>query len=295
MQFCITYGLLPIPASQHTLCSYLAHLSNSLSPNSIKGYMNAIRLIHLEGGFQNPLSDNWELNMIHKGIHRLYGSPPKQKLPITVLILLDISRVLTDSPVDRAFWAACLIAFFGFLRKSTLLPSLSDQSSGKFISRYDVINLNLHSYNLQIRHSKTIQFGQRVLTLPYVRCDDHRLCPVRALLTHFGHSKLHGSYPLFDYVVSDTVKQFTHSFFMQKLRKILKQTGNNATDISCHSFRRGGATLAYQVGLSPVDIKLRGDWKSSAYERYLCIAPENAFNSAHSLCIGASRQSFTQV
>lgn len=38
---------------------------------------------------------------------------------------------------------------------------------------------------------------------------------------------------------------------------------------SNHSFRRGGASYALHCGL-PVDlIKLQGDWKSNACERYL--------------------------
>jgi hypothetical protein len=36
-----------------------------------------------------------------------------------------------------------------------------------------------------------------------------------------------------------------------------------------HSFRRGGATFAFQCGASPAQIKEQGDWKSSAYLLYL--------------------------
>ena len=43
---------------------------------------------------------------------------------------------------------------------------------------------------------------------------------------------------------------------MKRLRDLLRRTGNNASDISCHSFRRGGASLAFQVGLSATDSKL---------------------------------------
>ena len=239
LNFCLDYGLQPAPASQSTLCSYVAFLGNNLSPSSIKGYLNAVRLLHLEGGFANPMIENWELNMIQRGILRQKGAPPKQKLPITVPILLDIYNTLSNSPADRAFWAACLIAYYGFLRKSTLLPSSPELIAGKYIARCDVLNLNLSSFLLRIRFSKTNQFGQRVLTLPYVMCGDFRLCPVRALLTHFGASKLSELRPLFNFVEQGLEKFFSHAFFMSQLRVSLRRSGNNAVDISCHSFRWG--------------------------------------------------------
>ena len=58
--FCENYGVSAVPASQETLVAYMAFLARSLSPNSIPGYMNIIRLLHLDSGFVNPLLDNWE-------------------------------------------------------------------------------------------------------------------------------------------------------------------------------------------------------------------------------------------
>jgi hypothetical protein len=196
-------------------------------------------------------------------------------------------RSLSDHPSDLAFRAACLIAFFVFLRKSTLLPAPGELLQGKYIARNDVLNLTLSSFLLRIRFSKTIQFGQRVLSLPYVTCDDSRLCPVRAVLAHIGRSKLLPSRPLFNYVVEGREVQFSNAYFMKRLRDILRCFGHPASEISCHSFRRGGASLAYMVGLTATDIKLRGDWRSNAFERYLCVSQTTALQSAKSLSAGA--------
>jgi hypothetical protein len=49
--------------------------------------------------------------------------PPSKKLPITVEILRSIFANLDlASPCDLSFWAAFVVAFFGFMRKFTLLP-----------------------------------------------------------------------------------------------------------------------------------------------------------------------------
>jgi hypothetical protein len=73
---------------------------------------------------------------------RLMGKPPKQKLPITVPILIDLVKSLSDHPSDLAFRTACLIAFFGFLRKSTLLPASEELVLGKYIARNDIFKFN---------------------------------------------------------------------------------------------------------------------------------------------------------
>jgi hypothetical protein len=281
--FCLKFGLVPIPAFQETLCCYMTFLSHTLTASSIPGYMNVIRIIHLEAGYKNPLDKNWELKLLHRGILRLLGVPPKQKLPISVEILLKMSSSIADHPSDIALWAACLVAFFGFMRKSTLIPSADAWTLGKFISRGDVSCFTLSSFLVTVKNSKTIQFGQRVHTLPFVACPDIRICPVRALLRHLGVSPLPMSAPLFNYVIASGQINFSHTFFVKRLRKCLLDIGENAKDISCHSFRRGGATLAFMAGLSAADIKLRGDWASNAYEKYLFVSNDMAFKSAQAL------------
>jgi hypothetical protein len=273
LKFCLNFGLVPVPALQETLCMYVAFLARTLSSSSIGGYLNVIRMLHLEAGYDNPIAGNWDLSNVQKGVSRLIGRPPKQKLPMTVHMLLDIQGHLSSEfPSERAFWAACLVAFLGFLRKSTLLPSPDVLISGKFIRRADLIGLSLTSFSVEIRHSKTIQFGQRVLTLPFVASPDIRLCPVRAVLTHLGTSKLPSDRPLFNFVSNGVEMNFTHAFFIKRLKQLLTLSGHPAHDVSCHSFRRGGATQAFAAGLSATHVKLRGDWRSNAYERYISVS-----------------------
>ena len=128
-----------------------------------------------------------------------------------------------------------------------------------------------------------------MLTLPYVTCEETRLCPVRALLKHMGTSKLSPAKPLFNYVTSGVEVGFTHAFFVKRLKAGLLSTGHRASEISCHSFRRGGATLGFSIGMSAIDIKLRGDWRSNAYERYLVVSPAENIQSIHALTVAAAR------
>jgi hypothetical protein len=50
LKFCLSYNFVPVPATQDTMSLYMAFLAKTLAASSIPGYMNAIRLLHLEGG-----------------------------------------------------------------------------------------------------------------------------------------------------------------------------------------------------------------------------------------------------
>ena len=58
------FKYVPMPAAQETLVAYVVHLAGRLQPSSIPGYLNVIRLLHLEAGMENSLKENWELLLI---------------------------------------------------------------------------------------------------------------------------------------------------------------------------------------------------------------------------------------
>ena len=59
-------------------------------------------------------------------------------------------------------------------------------------------------------------------------------------MKHLGVSKLAATVPLFDFVQDGVRVSFTHSLFIKRLKTGLLQTGNKASNVSCHSFRRVG-------------------------------------------------------
>ena len=129
------------------------------------------------------MDDNWKLQSLIKGIKKEHGTRVNQKLPITPQILLDIRRKIDLSvPFWISFWSACLVAFYGFLRKSNIFYDSSlPPKSQKHLCRGDFI---WHQDNLiiRIRQSKTIQFRERYLDLPLPSKPEHPLCPVTAVV-----------------------------------------------------------------------------------------------------------------
>ena len=137
------------------------------------------------------------------------------------------------------------------------------------LSRGD-IQFSDQSAILSIKHSKTIQFGDRVLRIPLPEIKGSALCPVSALQKLLTVQKLPQTAPLFSFVKDDgLVCCITHSIFTRMLKRILDSCGLDAKLYSGHSFRRGGASFAFSCGVPATVIKLQGDWKSSAYEAYI--------------------------
>ena len=291
LRFCLYFGLQPVPATKETLLAYLAFLARSLKPSSIPTYLNVIRLMHLEVGLPNPL-DDWEVSIVKKGILRTHGQPPKQKLPITPVVLKAMYNQLNllDS-LDRAFWCACLVGFYGYLRKSTLLPKTATQSTKHHLCCGDISWTDEKCFNVTVRHSKTIQFGQRELTIPMSGDGTSHLCPVKALMHMFDGLPPEPDRALFSYKDNNgVVKALDYGMFVKCLKLTLLKANYNPKDYSGHSLRRGGASFSFSIGLSPLIIKLRGDWKSNAYQKYIFVTDDYNQKAAKALSLAALSQ-----
>jgi len=271
-RFCSIMHISPAPASTDHLCMYAAYLARFLLPQSIFCYLNYIGLLHKSLGLPNPLSDNWTLTSVLKGIRRVYGVPPRPRLPITLTILAQLhSRLNLNCSLHASFWATCLVSFYGLFRKSHLLPDSGNSfDSVKQFTRNDFCRTS-YGFLLTVRWSKTIQLGQRVVYIPLVALTSNPLCPVSAILNAFflTPAALPTSQAFCTQSRSSHVSTFTYKSFMSLLKLFLSQVGLNTSDYGTHSFRRGGASFALEAGIPLDTIALLGDWKSDSLFLYL--------------------------
>jgi len=268
--FCALAGISPVPLSQENACRYIAFLSGKLAFNSLKQYLNVVRILHLEAGHVNPFHNCWHIDMLLKGTKRVLGAAIKQKLPITPQILRRMFKLVNfSSPLDVTFWAACLVAFFSFFRKSNLLAKNMESFNPQLhLCRQDA-SFTQDGVTLAVRWSKTIQYRQRTLHIPLPRVPDSPLCPSQALLLSLRLCNSPRDGPLFTYTASNGWLPLTAQEFQGKLISYLSLLGINPSEYSGHSFRRGGASFALECGLPTEVIKAQGDWSSNAYESYI--------------------------
>jgi len=261
---------MPVPVSQQDLACYVGSLSQRLQYSSLKQYLNVVRILHEEAGLPNPVGQSWFLSSLLRGVKRCNGDPCKPKLPITATILCGIFQTLDFSkPGDIVFWSACLVAFFSFLRKSHLVPTSSHNVPPHVLTRASVTFSEDH-VQLKVEHSKTIQYRERVHVVPMARIPGSFMCPAQGLLMVFRTAPdIPATAPIFTYMGQGKQMVLTYADFHKRLRSSLALCGINPKDYSAHSFRRGGASLALDCDV-PIDlVRMQGDWKSDAYQRYI--------------------------
>ena len=264
MNFCTRYGYPPVPASTTTICRYIAYLSLSHKHSSTKQYLTAIRLLHIDAGLPNPLLC-YRIQQVLKGLKRLKQDVPNHRPIMTTDILIKVHSLLNRCcPVDASFWAACLLAFYGMLRISSLFPP---QPHALTISAARIFSWGVV---VSFSYSKTIQYAERkpYIALPWNT--DSRLCPASALLRAWQLSRaVKKTDPLLPCRQVSSLGSLTRSLFLAKLSAHMESLCLARHGYSGHSFRRGSATHALNCGVPAEIIKAQGDWKSLAYLDYI--------------------------
>ena len=266
IMFCLYFKMKIFPTSANTLCLFAQFLSRTFkSVGAIRNYISGTRLLNILQRHPCPSFSDIDLRLSLKGLNRLKSRAVHQAFPMTPYILsqiynrLDFSRV-----VDTVMWALCTLAFFTLSRKSNLVAT-SSHSFDRQLRRAD-IKLCTFGILVHFNWSKTIQFRERRLSIPVVSIPGSVLCPVRAYFNMIKRIKVPQSSPAF---VWPNNKGVTYKQFHTFLRSYLTKLGYDCTKYSSHSFRRGGATWAFQNGVPVESIQNLGDWHSDSYKRYL--------------------------
>ena len=278
LDFCELYNLVPVPVSMSQAARYVGYLSESLSASSIPKYLTILRVLHFEQGLPDPhVMHMHEVKSVLTGVAKLKGLQAHRVKPLTPSLLLKMFDVLDLCNLDNLmFLTACLVGFYGLLRKSNLFPpSKGEFSIHKHLSRGALVPKEW-GIELQVQWTKTIQCKERVLCIPLLSLPGHKLCPVTLLRACFVKTPQFGpSSPMFyRYTQKGELIPMLYKWFLEKLRDTLSLIGENPGDFGSHSLRRGGASWALHCGLSSDVIKLLGDWQSSAYQAYLELPPD---------------------
>lgn len=268
LMFCFYFEFSFLPVSTETLQLYAQFLSRTFkSVESIKNYINGVKTMHLMMGSSVDHINKFILNLSFKGIAKLNPHCVKQAEAMTPEILIQISKVLNFSDKsDLVYWCLFLFAFFLLARKSNLVPTTAKDLSLKHcLFRENVTDFGNYLM-VNFKWTKTIQTGERILSLPLVRMKKSILCPVKAYRQMCTAIQASYNDPLF---LLPNNKVVTYNMFQNKLRETIQKIGLDSKQFSSHSFRRGGATLAFRAKVSADKIKLLGDWKSDCYRKYL--------------------------
>ena len=282
----------PTPASEATLILFASYLATqNISYTTIKVYLSAVRNMHVSMGLHNVFNAQLtpRLQLTLKGIQKSQASthPPRVRLPITLQIMGSIKALLSKQPhsyTNIMIWAACCLAFFGFLRVSEFTVPADNQYDESCHLSFNSVSVdnrdNPQQLRISIKHSKTDPFRKGVDI--FLGTTGDNICPVKGILPYLAMRGNHKG-PLF---VFQDGRSLTRQRFSSALDGLLKQFHINAHCYNTHSFRIGAATTARQANIPDSLIKMLGRWKSDVYQSYIRTPPQELAKLSKNMIAG---------
>ena len=254
--------------SIHNLLIFGEYLyNNKISCKVIKHYFsslsNCAAFYNLDTKqFAHPLLSRF-LGSI--SINSSFSPSPKGIFDIRTIYLISLScHILSDPLLFRAIF---LVSFYGFLRMSNIAPhSLSKFDPNKHFLRKDLIFGHLGAH-LVMKWSKTLQSSHsyHVVQLPI---SNPFLCPVTALKALLKSRPLPPSFPLFA-TIHSPYPQVIDTVVRDALKTVLRHRGLPTVGYPFHTFRRSGATFAFDHNVNLQNIMSHVTWRSSAVWSYI--------------------------
>lgn len=276
VRFCCLFGWQDkvLAGDELTFMRYVAWLSQTCKHDTISNYLHGVRAWYQQLGLGHPFQDMPRLALLRRGIRRRTGGSVRKKRPITPAMLLRWAGMLQQHAADPprvAVFACMLVAFFGFFRKSTVAvatASLSDP--GNHLRRQDVtIDRQAHCLVIRVPKSKTNQFGERRDLVCVAGVRGSPIDPVWWYERMLQLSPAPPTAAAFGFTDGGNYRPVTHTLLVGTTKAYARCIGLDPREVAGHSFRRGGATFAFHVGVPDLLIKMQGIWASAAYQGYI--------------------------
>ena len=269
LYFTTFYGVQDFPVSLGVLLRFIAMLGRgSLSYESAANTISSVK--YFVSVLDPPSLEVFEKVLVQdsmRGLKAQLSRPIHQKLPFSVAHLLRLYSALDlRSTKHLAGWCAMLLAFFGCLRLSNLVPN----SQAKFDPLKQLVRKDIKCEGNVVlvffKWAKTNQNARKVSWIPISCVSDPRFNFKVHIQKLLNSVEAPGNAPLFMYYKE---KFHTRNSLVNLLNMCVTEAELAPSDYSWHSFRRGAAVFAFELGLADSAVQLLGDWASSAFKNYL--------------------------
>ena len=257
IHFCRRMNYVALPATLLTIACYVTFLASSLLQQTISSHLAALRLMHSMSNHSIQMLDDPLVHYTLRGVMKTRSSPPVQMKPMTPILLRCLCRLLDFKTIgDCLFWAATLIMFYSLLRRSNVLATTSSFVDCKLLRRSNV-TFGRHYMILSVCANKTRSTSKPQHAIRISARPGHLMCPVGALCVALATTPESAcDRPLLSWTNG---LPYTSGEFVTRLRYLLKTVSEPPLAYGCHSFRRGGATHAFRIGVPTELIRSLGD------------------------------------
>ena len=256
-----TLHLEPWPAKIRQLEEYMAWLIHSGRPGSIKGAWTSIMYFQSMQG-RNKLQKSVTIKKLERAAEKALaekGHKPRDAF------LSDMARdycLKTDKNPsrERVMGAAILVVGMRGLLRAGEIMNLKFRHIQSRSDRFVQIDL--------VKRKNRVRGAAKI----FIEASGNVTCPVRRLNDWLKVRGQEASCNPDDLVFTTHMQKGTQlSYAIIKALVVEAATGAGYVDLnlSGHSLRIGGATEALIGGMTELQIRVMGDWKSDAYMRYL--------------------------
>ena len=193
----------------------------------------------------------------------------KFKKIIDIPLLLKIVEQCNFTYMGQVFKPLYLLAFYSFLRMSNLVPhSMAAFSPLKQLAQGDII-FKPGKMVVLVKWSKILQYAKDVKLITVPAITGSPLVPVSAISNLLLLTPRGSNVPLFQYKVSNNWVPLTDARVRRHLNLILERLGLANAGFTFHSFRRSGATFAFNNDVALQNIQRHGTWTSDCVWGYI--------------------------
>ncbi|KAI7962755.1 hypothetical protein MJO28_000849 [Puccinia striiformis f. sp. tritici] len=246
---------------------------HNITSKTISRYLFAIKAWHIYHNKTYPERAQTKVNLMLRSSAYVDTSLPAKTAKAAILIphlILLAKNLDARNNLHRAVFHLSLVAFWGMARLIELTyetPSGQPNPLNSLLCsdlRFSQSKEGRTTAVLSIRGAKTASPGETQIIK--VKAIGGPLCPILAIqrrMTDAG-KKTHA---LFGYWEKGQRFNLTRSTATNLVKLTLTKCGQKG--ISGHSFRVGGASLCYAIGVPPKEICRLGCWTSECYKLYL--------------------------
>ena len=197
-----------------------------------------------------------------------------QRVIIDINMLQQIVQVCDFMYMGQIFKSIYLTAYFTFLRISNFGPhKMADFDHTRHLARGDVF-FCFPGAKILVKWTKTIQSRDSVKFVKIPSVGLSPLYPVTALQNVLKLCPGQGKAPLFQVKVNKVWNPVTDSKIRHHFGLVLARLGCSIKDVTFHSFRRSGASFAFNSNVGIQEIQDYGTWTSDCVWRYLTQSPD---------------------
>ena len=271
ISFCICVNVNLSAISASVILAFLEFLvQNQISHSSIPNYVSSVRSMMSFYGLNNSAFDHFQVKMF------LRSTKINRPLLLSTTAIINIpllSRIVAACDtmyMGQVYKAVYLVAFFSFLRISNLAPhKASEFDQSRQLAKGDVF-FYTGGAKLLIKWSKTLQTRDKLVFIHLPDLGASPLCPVTALKMLKAIVPGSSTSPLFQIKVKKLWVPLTDSRIRGHFAMVQEKLGIKNRGFSFHSFRRSGASFAFNNNVRIQDIQAHGTWTSDCVWRYIC-------------------------